>query len=236
MTEETRLTLELVKTRFLRKCKHNSFRLIIHRLFQNELKVLSSYESIQDIQYLLQSEQCIYIAKNFCYYLHDLINNNNQFDNLFDILNCLKLDNNYTLALHLATNKTFIGDVSWFYCYDGDTDIYCDKFNNPNEDNDEAFFQCMGNLSEYKIFKHLNVEETEMGVWQAYLLSISPSLLPTYGHGAYRERKIVLEKEDLKLGVSLFHPRDLSDLEVDLTPWVSIDQNIATVSCCFWND
>ena len=136
MTEETRLTLELVKTRFLRKCKHNSFRLIIHRLFQNELKVLSSYESIQDIQYLLQSEQCIYIAKNFCYYLHDLINNNNQFDNLFDILNCLKLDNNYTLALHLATNKTFIGDVSWFYCYDGDTDIYCNKFNNPNEDND----------------------------------------------------------------------------------------------------
>ena len=150
----------------------------------------------------------------------------------------MKLDSNYTLALHLANNHVYFGDVSWFYCYEGDNDIYRDRFNHPDREKLEEFFQCMGNLSEYKIFEHLNVETTAMGAWQAFLLSIAVSQLPTSWHGGYRKKKIIFSKENLEICLSLFKRIDFSSVNFDddLKPRVSVEGNDAVVSCCFWND
>lgn len=138
-------------------------------------------------------------AKEYCALLKEFADGNDEYNRLFDVLDCLKLDESYTLALHRANTTRFVGDVSWFYCYEGIEDIYKDKYNHPNEDEDEDFFQCFGNLSEFEIFEHIQVEKTLMGAWQAFLLSIAVSQLPCVQHGVYRHNDLVFANKDIKL-------------------------------------
>lgn len=181
-------------------------------------------------------------AKEYCDLLHEFDEGNKDYDRLFNVLDCLKLDSNYTLALHLANDHIGIGDVSWFYCYEGDSDIYRERFNNPDREMNEDFFQCMGNLSEFEIFKHLTVEKTEMGVWQAYLLSIALSQLPCIWHGAYRKQDLILTNEEkIWKGLSAFKflrgekEVDFSFPENDIIPKVWIDGNTSYVRSCYFN-
>ena len=165
-------------------------------------------------------------AKEYFNLLHEFAEGNNEYDRLFDVLNCLKLDSNYTLALHLANNHG-IGDVSWFYCYEGNNDIYRDRFNHPDRDNDEDFFQCFGNLSEFEIFKNLCVEKSEMGVWQAFLLSISLTQLPYHWHGAYRKQDLIFSNKDIII--------DFTIPEEVLNPEVWLEGDMAYVRYCYFN-
>ena len=190
-----------------------------------------------------KSELYITKAREYCDLLHEFAEGNKEYDRLFDILDCLKLDSNYTLALHLANDKLPFGDVSWFYCYEGDTDIYRDRFNHPNDEINDVFFQCMGNLSEYQIFEHLSVERSKTGAWQAYLLSIALSQLPTWWHGAYRSDDLIFSNEDIKnKHVSFLHRLfgDRQELvlthpEEELLPDVWFEGDTAYVRICYFN-
>lgn len=181
-------------------------------------------------------------AKEYCNLLHEFAGGNKDYDRLFDILDCLKLESNYTLALHLANDDFGIGDVSWFYCYEGDNDIYRDRFNYPDRDKNEDFWQCFGNLSEFEIFNHLTVEKTEMGAWQAFLLSIALSQLPCCWHGAYRKRDLIFSNEDIIRNgwsaLSSLRQQKEDDIifpEDIIIPKVWFEGNTAHVISCYFN-
>ena len=91
------------------------------------------------------------------------------------------------------------------------------------------------------LLKYLHVDETPMGAWQIYLLMTSPTLLPTFWHGGYIERRFILQPKDL-YEIEAICCCDLSDLvkQEMLYPSVAMKRNaglvIAFVSCCYWNE
>ena len=156
---------------------------------------------------------------------------------LFKVLDAISLEPNFHLGLRLAEEKGF-GGKSWFYCYEGDIDTY--KKNNTNpEDPEEVFFSCYDKSEVFKIFDHLLVESSEMGAWQAYLLSVAMTMLPTWWHGGYFRRKYIFQIEDLwnhGQKISLFGPRFEQNEEYEVAPQViKINDNTA-ISACYWND
>lgn len=153
-----------------------------------------------------------------------------------EILNCLKLDNGWYWGLRFAEITDF-GDKSWFYCHQGD-DTYCEDYLKTVKSGDSMtpFWKYYDFDPIYDIYKHLNVKWFEMGVWQAYLLSKATALLPVVWHGGYGVKTFLFCDED-KAKIPRFSGRvDLSKVDDDLSPKVRIEGNVATVSCCFWND
>lgn len=191
-----------------------------------------------------QTELYISKAKEYCGLLNEFANGNKDYNRLFSVLDCLTLDNNYTLALHLANDKLPFGDVSWFYCYEGDTDIYRNRFNHPDDEIDGVFFQCMGNLNEFQIFEQLSVKKSEMGAWQAFLLCIALSQLPTWWHGAYRRDDLIFSNEDIKnthlpFISKFFGNRQelvLTRHEQELLPEVWFEGDTAYIRNCYFNN
>lgn len=189
------------------------------------------------------SEQYIAKAKEYINLLNKFKEGNKEYDKLSKVLDRLRLDAGYTLALHLAVDVTFLGDVSWFYCYEGEKDPYCDSFNNPDEEKLEDFWQCFGTSDQLNIFNHISIEKSEMGVWQAYLLYIATSLLPAYRHGAYRSNDLIFNNEDVKkyhpFANDHCFPRDrkieLTYPEERLLTEVWLEGDIAKVRCCYFN-
>lgn len=91
-------------------------------------------------------------------------------------------------------------------------------------------------------FNYLTVPFTEIGVWQAYLLKNTPSLLTLWWHAAYNRFSYIFTKKDLLSAIK--HQKDIeladkvtafSNQEI-LIPKVVINGNKAIVSCCKWND
>jgi hypothetical protein len=80
-----------------------------------------------------------------------------------------------------------------------------------------------------------------MGAWQVYLLMTSPTLLPTFWHGGYIERRFILKEKDL-YEIEPLQCFALSDLTKQgfLYPSVEIDDNAGTrtahIHSCYWND
>ena len=153
-----------------------------------------------------------------------------------EILNCLKLDFGWYLGLRFAEIKDF-GDKSWFYCHQGD-DTYCEDYLKTVKSGNymTPFWKYYDFAPIYDIYKHMIVKWSEMGVWQAYLLSKATALLPFVWHGGYGRKTLLFCKEDKAKIPPLFKRVDIPDVEDDLSPKVRIEGNVATVSCCFWND
>ena len=90
-----------------------------------------------------------------------------------------------------------------------------------------------------EIAAHLEVAQTEMGVWQLYLLERLHTVLPLWWHGGYNRRKFILRESDIDEIIPLkFH--DLSELKRrgKLMPCVTAgsDERSLVVNCCYWND
>lgn len=127
------------------------------------------------------------------------------------------------LGLKLAgeNNPQFLGDESTFYFYDAyDNEL---KFSS----------EC------------LDVDPTEMGAWQLYLIATAHTIMPAIWHGGYIHRRYIFQEEDLKRINDMADSNpiehfDFSTLAVDglLLPNVilSLDGSYADVYCCFWND
>lgn len=137
-------------------------------------------------------------------------------DAVFYDLDALSLAQGYHIGVRIAEQRG-IGDESYYYVYD----------KNDKEDKD--------------LLKYLHVDETPMGAWQIYLLMTSPTLLPTFWHGGYIERRFILQPKDL-YEIEAICCCDLSDLvkQEILYPSVAMKRNaghvIASVSCCYWNE
>lgn len=145
---------------------------------------------------------------------------------LFNYAKSLSLKDGYKLGLRLADTKTDAsGDESYFFVYDKNDvahELYKSKFNQNKFD--ASFF---------------NVDNTEMGAWQLYLLMTSPTIMPVFGHGGYILRDFIFSLDDLKK-IKPIADKDFSILNVDglLLPSVVMadDKNYADVYCCYWND
>ena len=144
-------------------------------------------------------------------------------DSLFSVLDCLSLRPGYRLGLKLA-GKVGIGDESWFYTYQGEDPI--------------ETLGCRVPKSSI-LFQNIIVEQSVMGAWQAYLLYISPTILPTFWHGEYIRRKFFFDRENYKGVMSSW---DMEDGNVDIKlsqipqPTVEMGEGKAVVSCPYWND
>lgn len=91
----------------------------------------------------------------------------------------------------------------------------------------------------FDLFNHLTFEQTAMGAWQAYLLSISKTLLPFSSSSYYTKRELIFtysQFEDIKLRIDSDRTSELITLNADLSPSVQFKDTQAVVSCCYWND
>lgn len=137
-------------------------------------------------------------------------------DAVFYDLDALSLEDGYHIGLRTAEQQG-MGDESNFYVYGKDND----------EDKD--------------LLKYIHLDETPMGAWQIYLLMTSPTLLPTFWHGGYIERKFILQEKDL-YEIEVLSCYALSDLKARnmLYPDVEVKRNgdilTASVYCCYWNE
>lgn len=86
-----------------------------------------------------------------------------------------------------------------------------------------------------KIFDMMSVEKSEKGAFETYLLYRAKTVLPVFWHGGYIVRRYIFFREDLTK-IDEMDGIDLSKFTYDLMPEVSIEGNVATVKCTWWND
>lgn len=142
-------------------------------------------------------------------------------DTLFSALDSLSLKPGYRLGLKIASRKG-IGDESWFYTYPGDE---------ASEEIDHRIMQ------RKMIFDDIVVEQSAMGAWQAYLLYISPTIMPTWWHGCYSNRKFFFARMNYKGVITDCRGRDVEIEQSQIPqPTVEMMDGKAIVSCPYWND
>lgn len=185
-------------------------------------------------------EQLIKIGDTFIETLKAIPEDDKRFDwsSILWLLDSVTLEEDYHLGLRFAEDNGF-GDKSWFYCYQGNKDTYLEDYNEKIKEYGDfsPFNACYIHDEIYDVFDHLKIEHSELGAWQAYLISIASTILPTFWHGTYLCRQMVFSEkhwEELKLIRS--HAHQPSQLSVDVSPSVKIEGDEAIVSCCFWND
>ena len=185
----------------------------------------------------MDREKIIKVSRDFIQEIKKYNSKTVDLSGIQNILDCIHIDEGWHWGLRLAEDKGY-GDKSWFYCYYGDTDTYCREYGKPlnSEDGMDSFWKYYDFKEVFEIFEHLNVEKSDMGVWQAYLLSNATFILPTYWHGGYQKRKFILCKEDTHHVSWLFNKPSIPDLNEDVGPDIYYDGTSATISCCFWSD
>lgn len=87
--------------------------------------------------------------------------------------------------------------------------------------------------------KYLNVERTEMGAWQVYLMLTAPTVMPVFWHGGYICRDFIFDVVDLEK-IKAIEQYDFTILAMDdiLLPDVKMsdDRTYADVYCTYWNE
>ena len=158
--------------------------------------------------------------------INDLVRNEDLAtkDSLFEVLDHIQLKNGYHLGLRLAEKKG-MGDDSWFYTYKGK-----DPLKNGTTDIE------MLRAKRKHIYDDLIVEQTKMGVWEAYLLYLSPTVLPLWWHANYMGRFYFFDRDNFK-GIFPFCcdpvPLKIQDIpEPSVTKW----KDHFIVRCPNWND
>lgn len=160
---------------------------------------------------------------------------------LFETLDALSLEDGYALGLKLAEDVG-MGDESYFYTYIINENkvlkpeppipqgIY-DKDEKKEEEDIDVW-------EEGAIPRHINVERTALGIWQAYLLSIAPTVMPTFWHGGYIRRTYIFSHKDLE-GIDELRFNDkapLFGIKDVVSPKVKIRGEEGTIECCFWSE
>ena len=175
----------------------------------------------------MASNDFIHVGNAFLNKISQLVQSKSEEDSssLFETLDKIQLDEGFRLGLKLA-EEVGIGDVSLFYTYQvGDN--YQTRGNRIEQCNREM-----------ELFKTLIVEPSAMGVWQSYLLHVSPSVLPLFWHGGYNKKTHIFSEADLaKINpIGSRRPGKLEFRDEVLAPTASFEGNTGIVECCFWND
>ena len=177
----------------------------------------------------------ISIARNFEQMLSDVVHRNIDADKVLNILNCVALDNDCHIGYRPADYiNGESGDNANLYWYEGE------DWQNGRQSrhSDRCIYRLLSpetKSNKNTVFEHLSVEKSELGAWQAYLLSVSSTMLPAEWHGLYYTRFFVFTKDDVKK----IRPegfRLIWCLWEDVSPRVWTKNNTAYVSCCYWND
>jgi hypothetical protein len=153
---------------------------------------------------------------------NEIVKNSNQenIESLFSVLDNLSLRTGYRLGLKLA-EQVGIGDESWFYTY-------------PEKGPINTFGRRVPDRS--TLFRNIIVEQSVMGAWQAYLLYISPTILPVFWHGGYIVREYFFDRDHFN-GVKSHWARGVKlSISQIPQPTVVMKDGMAVVSCPYWND
>lgn len=91
-----------------------------------------------------------------------------------------------------------------------------------------------------KIFDYLQVEQSCMGAWQAYLLHSLWHVLPLFGHAIYDSRDYLFTKEDIQ-SINVLNEADKTNIlriisNIDITPEVFENNGKYYISCCYWSN
>lgn len=150
--------------------------------------------------------------------LHKLVSEK-KYNAFLDCLDKVKLPNGASLIVEECDNGT--GDI-------GDESKLLIKL--PNGETDE------------NIFKHLIVEQSPMGAWQAYLLHKLWHVLPLFWHANYDARNYIFSKDDVN-SISIFteDKRERNAIialisDFNFIPEVRRSNGKYYVSCCFWSN
>lgn len=152
-------------------------------------------------------------------------------------LDALSLEDGYALGLKLPCHEG-MGDKSSFYIYCKNKEAHKKKNDIPvpqgiTDYNDEDYEE----EDKYELFNHILVKRTAMGIWQAYLLSIAPTVLPTFWHGGYIRRTYIFAHQDLAKVDELFRKDEpLYSIKDFVSPKVKIRGYEGTIECCYWNE
>lgn len=116
----------------------------------------------------------------------------------------------------------------------------CDNSKNDIGDKSKLLIKLPNGETDEDIFKHLIVEQSPMGAWQAYLLHTLWHVLPLFWHANYSARDYVFCKDDAN-SVSTFQEEDHSAIvelisNFDVAPEVRSKDNKYYVSGCYWSD
>ncbi len=191
-----------------------------------------------------QTDQLIKFGKLFI----DALNNlkEDQPETVFpiiDMLDCVHPDPDYHLGIYieepwLEGPITHRCDQSWFHCYQGIEEPIMRRPHSFDKWEDGDSENMLFLRFTFEMFLHLSINHTPLGAWQAYLLSISKTVLPFSRITYYTKREIIFQREQLKdiRSLEVHEIESLYNLETDLSPKVSMDGNKAIVSCCFWSD
>lgn len=135
----------------------------------------------------------------------------------------------YDVALN-CLNKLYLADEK-------SLKVKCCEQNGHGE-RSKIYVELGNGYSDYNIFDHLSVENSELGAWQVYLLSSLWHKLPLWWHALYDLRVFVFENKDIpKITTFGNEPTGLSaGLQFDVSPKIFKEQNTYYVSCCYWND
>lgn len=149
---------------------------------------------------------------------------------LFETLNCMQLEEGYSLGLRLAEHHG-MGDKSWFYTYS--------KLRGPRDYLNKLSWVRAQFESPIQM-DHLLVQKNEMGAWQAYLYSIAVTMLPVFWHGGYYVRKYVFTHSELKdIGIIFMNCIEdpvLYGIKDKISPEVFLQGDKAVIKVCYWND
>lgn len=147
-------------------------------------------------------------------------------DSLFKVLVHIQLREGFHLGLKVA-GKVGMGDESSFYCYYGKEDPILSGL--PLSSHDHTL--------DAILFAGLDVEPSEMGAWQAYLLWMSPTVLPVFWHGGYIVREYFFDRENFKGIIPTYGAMPVNvTLDKIPQPTVTMEENKAVVSCPYWNE
>lgn len=186
----------------------------------------------------MDANELIKVGKAFVRELEIIKEHNHSSDlsRIQGVLDKLKLDEGWHLGLRFAEDKGF-GDKSWFYCFQGKNDTYCEDYRRLKVSNDDMddFWKCYDQNPIFDIFQHLHAPKSELAFWQAYLLSKATYQLPTWWHGGYGRKQFIFSKEDKIKGFFVrIDSSEIQRIRDNLIPYVNIKNDIATVSCCFF--
>lgn len=149
---------------------------------------------------------------------------------LFYTLNCLSLEVGFTLKLKLAEQKG-TGDTSTFYAIKEE----------PGEKPVIGIIPAPATLEgNNQPLPYIKVKRSVMGIWQAFLLRVSITMLPTFWHDGYIRRSYIFGHKDLEKFNEIYYKQrknsPLYGIKDILSPQVKMRGQEGTIECCYWND
>lgn len=161
-------------------------------------------------------------------------------DQILEILDCVNPDPGYQLGVCIEKpHRPFRGLTSWLCCCEGEEYKIITR---PSDLDDYVLYR-YGSMTylryTFDLFNHLSIQQSDMGAWQAYLMSISLTLLPFTSRVYYTKRQLICSHEqltDIDLHFDEERTPELINLDTDVSPSIHFDGKQAMVSCCHWKD